>query len=344
MYLNDSEQNKILKRFPKFELSYDKQIHKKVYTTNDIFMAIPYGTKYYAWFTYYQEKYVCMFIELYSNNKIKKITIRPCCFDESLCCDTILYGTIVENRFFYIENIYFYCGQSFINKSFNFKYDYFTKLFSEKIAQKSFVKNDIIFTTPLVKNKYDDILKLTESLPYKIYGFRFINPLSKPNNKFDNNRIFVHKKYKQQFFGVFKIMASEKYDIYKLYFYNNNSGNIEYHDIAYISSYVSSVKMNNIFRNIKENENLDLLEESDDEDEFQNTSETKYVNLNKSINMKCEYNIKFKRWEPIEFAVRGEKLITARDVYDIENKFKRNNRNNYNNNNKRRLSDKKHFH
>ena len=87
-------------------------------------------------------------------------------------------------------------------------------------------------------------------------------------------------------------MASEKYDIYKLYFYNNNSGNIEYHDIAYISSYVSSVKMNNIFRTIKENENLDLLEESDDEDEFQNTSETKYVNLNKSINMKCEYNIK----------------------------------------------------
>ena len=91
-------------------------------------------------------------------------------------------------------------------------------MFSEKIAQKSFVKNDIIFTTPLVKNNYDDILKLTESLPYKIYGFRFINPLSKPNNKFDNNRIFVHKKYKQQFFGVFKIMASEKYDIYNYIF------------------------------------------------------------------------------------------------------------------------------
>ena len=49
---------------------------------------------------------VC-FLELYSNNKIKKITIRPCCFDESLCCDTILYGTLIENRFFYIENILF---------------------------------------------------------------------------------------------------------------------------------------------------------------------------------------------------------------------------------------------
>ena len=60
MYLNDSEQNKILKRFPKFELSYDKQIHKKVYTTNDIFMN-SYGTKYYAWFIYYQENMsVCL--------------------------------------------------------------------------------------------------------------------------------------------------------------------------------------------------------------------------------------------------------------------------------------------
>ena len=107
MNLNDSEQFKILKRFPKFELSYDKQIHKKVYTSNDIFMAIPYGNKFYAWFTYYQEKYVCMLIELLYNKKIKNINIRHCCFDESLSDGTILYGTLIDNRFFYIENIYF---------------------------------------------------------------------------------------------------------------------------------------------------------------------------------------------------------------------------------------------
>ena len=324
MFLNESEQNKILKRFPKFELSYDKQIHKKVYTTNDIFMAVPFGTKYYAWFTYYQEKYVCMFLELYNSKKIKKIYIKQCCFHESLCDGTILYGTLIENRFFYIENILFYSGFSLLNKSFNYKYDIYNKLFNEKILQLSFVKNDIIFTTPIINNKYDDILKISDSLPYRIYGFKFINPLSKSSNNLDNDRIFVHKKYKEEHFGTFKIMAGEKYDIYKLYFYNIKSGKIEYHGIAYISSYENSVKMNDIFRNIKENKNLDLLEESDDEDDFENISDTKYVDLNKSVIMNCRFNTKFKRWEPVEIVNTYAKLITSKEVYDVENKFKKN--------------------
>ena len=102
MNLNDSEQFKILKRFPKFELSYDKQIHKKVYTSNDIFMAIPYGNKFYAWFTYYQEKYVCMLIEKNINKKIKNINIRIAAL-MNLSDGTILYGTLIDNRFFYMK-------------------------------------------------------------------------------------------------------------------------------------------------------------------------------------------------------------------------------------------------
>ena len=58
--------------------------------------------------------------------------------------------------------------------------------------------------------------------------------------------------------------------------------------------------MNNLFRTIKENKNLDLLEMSDDEEEFQNIEEDKYVNTNKVIYMKCIFNRKFKRWIPVE--------------------------------------------
>ena len=61
-----------------------------------------------------------------------------------------------------------------------------------------------------------------------------------------------------------------------------------------------SVFLNSLFRNIKENRNLDLLEESDDESDFENISEDKYVDLNKSIIMKCIFNNKFKKWEPVE--------------------------------------------
>ena len=58
--------------------------------------------------------------------------------------------------------------------------------------------------------------------------------------------------------------------------------------------------MNKLFRNIKENSNLDAIEESDDEEEFQDNREDKYVYLDRSFNMLCEYNNKFKKWCPIK--------------------------------------------
>jgi len=65
--------------------------------------------------------------------------------------------------------------------------------------------------------------------------------------------------------------------------------------IAHIPNYKTSVMMNSIFRNIKENRNLDALEESDDEDE---TIED-LVDLNKCVKMECTFNVRFKRWHPV---------------------------------------------
>jgi hypothetical protein len=78
--------------------------------------------------------------------------------------------------------------------------------------------------------------------------------------------------------------------------------------------------MNNLFRNIKENKNLDLLEESDDEEDFENISDDKYVDLNKSCYMKCIYNKKFRKWEPIQIITNKIKLITYKDAQFIEKK------------------------
>ena len=70
--------------------------------------------------------------------------------------------------------------------------------------------------------------------------------------------------------------------------------------IAHIPNYKTSVMMNSIFRNIKENRNLDALEESDDEDEFvdKDKNTTQFVNLNKCVRMTCAFNHRFKRWQP----------------------------------------------
>ena len=57
--------------------------------------------------------------------------------------------------------------------------------------------------------------------------------------------------------------------------------------------------MNSLFRNIKENKNLDHLEESDSEDDFENVNDDKYL---KKVEYKmiCYFNNTHKLWYPIK--------------------------------------------
>lgn len=98
--------------------------------------------------------------------------------------------------------------------------------------------------------------------------------------------------------AIFMVKACLQYDIYDLFALGGNNVMVLY-DVAYISNYKLSTFMNTQFRTIRENSNLDYIEESDDEDDFQDNRFDKYVNLQKSINMECVFNEKFKRWEPL---------------------------------------------
>lgn len=75
-----------------------------------------------------------------------------------------------------------------------------------------------------------------------------------------------------------------------------------YIGVAHIPDFTTSVFMNSIFRTIKENANLDLLEESDDESEFENTNIDKYVNMKKTVRVECVYNTKFMKWVPVKLS------------------------------------------
>jgi hypothetical protein len=72
--------------------------------------------------------------------------------------------------------------------------------------------------------------------------------------------------------------------------------------------------MNNLFRNIKENKNLDSLEESDSEDEFENNKPDKFVYLNKTFKMNCMYNSKFLKWIPINIVDKKDRIITPKEL------------------------------
>ena len=97
---------------------------------------------------------------------------------------------------------------------------------------------------------------------------------------------------------VFQVSADIQFDIYHLFACGKNKSPV-YYGITYISNIKTSFMMNKLFRNIRENINIDYIEESDDEDDFENIAEDKYVDLNKTVKMECIFHQKFKKWVPV---------------------------------------------
>jgi hypothetical protein len=121
---------------------------------------------------------------------------------------------------------------------------------------------------------------------------------------------------------VFNVKPDIQNDIYNLYCHDNSCE--IFYDTSYIPDYNKSVFMNKLFRNIKENDNLDALEESDDEDEFEDDRADKFVYLDKSYKMYCVYNNKFKKWVPNKIAHENAKLVNRKDLNEIYNAGKLN--------------------
>ena len=289
--------NCVKTRFPKVKLFYEKNAHKKV--TADYYVAIPYGKKYFAWFTHHNNENVCIFVEIKVEKdglfKILSSTIRPVAFKSSISLGTLLYGTILpKTNFFCAENIFFYKGERVNGKSNKDRLSIIEKIFKNDLRQVSVLQKEVIFGTALMSNSFKWLIKEISALPYQIYCIQCKN--------FTNNNAhkMLYKNYQQQEQSretmVFDVQATIGVDNYQLL----DPKTKEFVQIAYIPNFQTSKLMNSIFRIIKENDNLDALEESDDEDEFENTEDDKFVDLKKKVKMECKMHPTFKKWVPIK--------------------------------------------
>ena len=325
--LREEDIKSVLKKFPKFELCYEIMTHKKVHDAN-VILAIPEGKKYFAWFTIYKNENVCFLLEVSikgnSNiecNGIIDVQIANTGFDDTLALGTgtIFYGTLFKNdnvSYFCTEDIYYNKGKSCINLTYLVKLEILRDIFKNEISQIPIIDKYTIFGLPLMNDNFNLLLKDIQVLPYKVneikfryFGLKKINTMKyfKPNSQNQNNDITNISKSVSK--AVFKIAADIEPDIYNLFVYKN--GIEEYYDVACIPDYKTSVFMNGLFRNIKENINLDAIEESDDDEDFEDNREDKYVYLDRTINIACEYNNKFKKWHPISLAGKNDKIISS---------------------------------
>jgi hypothetical protein len=294
---NNFKQN-LINLFPKVELSYERFLHKKV-SNFDTLMAIPKGPKCYLWITKYNGNNISIFFILDNHRQIKDIFYFH--FDKYLKSNltsdigTIFYGTIFYtniNKCFTIENVLYHCGKNVANISWGKKWYILESILSDNL--QNICDPKIIVGLPIFSNKIDDFKEQMSRSLYGIYKieYRKFNDINKSictkiNTLCENFTPTLSN-------NVFTIKPTFQNDIYELY--DNN----KFIDNAHIPDYKTSVMMNSLFRTIKENINLDALEESDDEDEFQNNDDDQYVSLDTSYKMKCVFNHKFKKWQPIE--------------------------------------------
>ena len=353
--INDNQEiHNITNIFPNIKLSYENVLHKKVsYYNYSMYSIIPDGEKCFIWFNEYNNINVCFLLTLTiisSSYKIKSINIINCCFSNELVfgSGSIIFGTLTQTKnnqyIFILEDIHLYKGKFISKYTWGDKLDYFNNILSIDINQQF---NSIIFGLPIIKTSYKDILYEINNLT--CYTIKYIQLRNYNNNcvsynecinninkNFQDTRqqsVLMHQKntniqqpnttniqkpnttnHKET---ILLIEPTITNDIYNIYCYNNTTQKPDkFCGVALINNYKTSVMMNKLFRNIKENTNIDLIEESDEESDFENSCDSKYL-LNKTYLMKCNYNKKFKKWLPIKLADNYSKITNYNTIKTI---------------------------
>jgi hypothetical protein len=203
----------------------------------------------------------------------------------------------------------------------------FHSLLSNELQQIAYNKNFVVFGLPPFARTFDEVIGQVKSisgyrfssLQYRLLGrsnnylVSTLSTFGKGGAKSETTRsesvqstrkgislappfpkVDKVDKVSKMRESVFTVKPDIQNDIYHLY----EEGD-KYHAVALIPDYKTSVMMNKLFRNIKENANLDALEESDNEDEFEDERDDRFVFLDKSYKMVCVYNYKFKKWAPV---------------------------------------------
>jgi hypothetical protein len=244
-----------------------------------------------------------------------------------------------DKSFFVIEDIVQYKGFVLGNISFSRKIGYMDELFknylhtsasttmgfafpymwdvacpeeSSVMSEYERVKNNLFYTTHHIQLRKWDEISPHLNIPLNKIGSKPV--ITATENKTPVRRMsympvsmdFNKPQYKYS--CVFHVCADIQYDVYHLYACGKNS-ELVYYNVAGIPTLKTSVFMNSLFRKIKENQNIDYIEESDDEDDFQNAAEDKYVDLNKNILIECTFHYKFKKWVPVRVAAANSRIV-----------------------------------
>lgn len=267
-----------------------------------------------------------------NSNDLYRFNVVSTCFANELAYGTIMTGVMFSrqeagkeefHKFMNVSDILYYKGARISGKQHTmyYKLRLIASMFeNNEIANLNGSSNVLNVSMPIITNDYTIAQGYLGSLPYSTYGIRLINlDKTKSIGILPN---LLKKTHDHKY--VFLVKACVEPDTYSL-FANDNSRNAyvtenaNYHgnsghanetyescqygkmrkiNVALIPSYNDSVRMNMLFRNIKENISIDAIEESDDEDDFQNIDPNKYLLPDIEYKMYCYFSRTHNKWIP----------------------------------------------
>ena len=327
---------------------YDDQVimpaTKKAKQDDDVFIYLPKeGNKTFVWL-HPTGFYKCSVKDpLTTLNRCVHSSCRP----PTVLVNTLFYGSLLHMNFI-CEDIFIFNSRLTDTIDWSEKLDLFQQLFIKFNIQAELVAA-FKFTIPFMSSK---IPSLPCTLPYSVYAIKSgQDGCMYKNEKFKNEK-YKNEKYKngqktvlpkltpiletpisatpiqiqskmklklrtntlsENIFN-FLVKADSQADTYHLFCQGDTS--LVDCGLAYIPSYKCSVMMNQYFRRIKENEDLDLLETSDLEDEFEDVMEDKFLQTdNVPLLMSCAFIQKFKRWQPLALKYDvTDRLVTYQEI------------------------------
>lgn len=302
-----------LKRFPDIELSYDKTLVKKVRA--DAFSVLPQGDASILWITYVGDKRVALLMKLGNNGAISSAIPMILSFHDelSLGSGTIMQGIVFKcsnMTNFACTNILLHCGMPVHRMRMIDKMELIYKILETHINSRVLTRDGLSIGLPPTTSSFHEAIDIAKTLPYNVSHIR---------------SLLMHSCYAvgiTPYTASFKATAvlivrpALQQDIYHLYTSDNRKHRLP----AAVQDYETSVLLNKSFRTIKENANLDTLEESDDDADFEDVRPDKYVDLKKNIAYICEYVPRFGKWQPIQRAEPLRKLTSSRELAELERK------------------------
>jgi len=272
-------------------------------------IAIPLGTKGMVWFS--QNK--CYILTLSKDRRsFDSVTI-----DTSVVYypveETLLYGTFYfidnnEQFYFTIEDIFTYKNTKTTFHHIDVKINIWKYMLDYEISKFNTNSSPFIIGVPFMTTSWKEMCEILPHISYKIYSIRFhfeeelalekmITTVSKIHYYYLISPIIPIQKSSEReeivITNTFLVQADTTNDIYCLYTPTTQ----EYVGLACVQTLATSTYLNTLFRNIKEDMNMDVFEESDDEDNYNMITDT-----TKKILMDCVYNAKFKKWTPIKLS------------------------------------------